>query len=121
MRPIAPLCGTQGTLNFADMSMTASGKSAIDKRAPSNTYQAFVDTSEAHSVNLTDVGGLCLKELLECDSVLSHFSSRHAYIVGLEGFANGSMAQNIVWIRRFCSMLVYSSSPKEEYIDNHLQ
>lgn len=56
----------------------------------------FVDTTDTAGVDLTDIDGGGLKELLEDDPVLDHFAGSYTDAVGFECLANGGVAENIV-------------------------
>lgn len=54
----------------------------------------FVDAAQTAGVDLADVNGTRLEELLEHDAVLAHFARCDADAVGLEGFADGLVAED---------------------------
>lgn len=56
----------------------------------------FVNAAQAASVDLADVDGVRLEELLEGDAVLAHFAGGDEDVVGCEGCADGGMAKNVV-------------------------
>ena len=60
----------------------------------------FVDAAEPTRVDLADVDGSGLQELLEHDAVLAHFAGRDADAVGLEGFADGFVAEDWMCVSR---------------------
>lgn len=54
----------------------------------------FVYAAETAGVDLANVDGARGEELLEHDAVLAHFAGGDADVVGLEGFADGFVAQD---------------------------
>ena len=56
----------------------------------------FVDTAHTAGIDLADIDGTLLQELLEDDTVLAHFTGGNTDVVGLEGFADGLVAEDVV-------------------------
>jgi hypothetical protein len=56
----------------------------------------LVDTSHAASIDLADIDGTLLQELLEDDTVLAHLASSDADTVGLECLTDGLVAEDVV-------------------------
>lgn len=64
--------------------------------------QALVDAAQSHGVDLTHIGGLGLQELLEGYAVLGGFAGGDANAVGLEGFPDGGVAEDVIGVRGLC-------------------
>ena len=56
----------------------------------------LVDTTHAASIDLADIDGTLLQKLLEDDTVLAHLTGSDTDVVGLEGFANGLVTEDVV-------------------------
>lgn len=56
----------------------------------------LVDTAHAASIDLADIDGTLLQELLEDDTVLAHLTSSNTNTVGLKCLADGLVAEDVV-------------------------
>lgn len=84
--------------NFFAMSMTACGGRSAQgvKKSLRRTHHALVDTSKPDGIDLRNICGFSLQELLEDDPILRHLTSRHAYAVRLQRFAYRSVPEDVV-------------------------
>ena len=64
----------------------------------SQTYQAFIHTSQTHGIDLTNIGGFRLQQLLECDTVLCCLASSDTNTIWFESFADSGMTEDVIWI-----------------------
>src|SRR5579884_743796 len=60
--------------------------------------QDFVYSADAAGIDLADADGVCLKELLEDDTILHMLSGGNTN--WRNGSCNGSMTKNIIWTGR---------------------
>ena len=59
--------------------------------------QDLADASQTARVDLADVDGLCLKQLLEHHPVVGVLAGRYADTEGLERLAHSGVSEDIVW------------------------
>lgn len=70
----------------------------------------FVDAAQPARVDLADVDGAGLQELLEHDAVLAHFARGHADVVGGQGGADGFVAED--WKRLLVTIQAWKAAWK---------
>jgi hypothetical protein len=78
-----------------------------------STYQAFIHTSQTHGIDLTNIGGFCLQQLLECNTVLRCLASSDPNSIWFESFADRCMTKDIIWVCWLYSNI--SSNPVEDF------
>src|SRR5277367_883771 len=71
----------------------------IEFRGHQDYCQVLVDPSQATAIDLADVDGACLHELLEHNSVMAMFAGSNAH--GRHLAPDARMAQNVIRTRRF--------------------
>lgn len=71
------------------------------------TYQTFVDTAEPYGIDLGNVCSFGLQQLFKGDAVLRSLACSNTHAIGFERLADGSVAQDVVWICRLWLLVSY--------------